>query len=206
MTMQNHDHPSEERLAALAGGDAEATEDRALRVHVEGCAPCTSLLRQLSGLRAAMAELPDVVPTRRLQLVPPVHAPAAPAGWRAALRRLAAPAMTLGAGLAILGAVGLGGMAVSTGTGGAAAPALSEDGNDDRGVTEGASMQPNGYGDQSAAPGDASVPPADESSQPPFGALTDTSTPLPWLVLVLGGAVLLVTGLVLRFSISPRAG
>ncbi len=206
MTMQNHDHPPEERLAALAGGDPEATDDRALQMHVGACAHCTGLLRQLSNLHAAMAELPDLVPSRQLQLVPPVTTPDAAGGWRATFRRLAGPAMALGAGLAIVGAVGLGGIGASAGAGGAAAPALSEDGNDDRGFTEGASMQPNDYGPQPAASEAASPPPADASRQPPIASLIDTSTPLPWLVLVVAGAGLLGVGLALRFSITPRAG
>ncbi len=206
MTMQNHDHPSEERVAALAGGDPEATEGRALRQHVEGCAHCSDLLRQLSSLHAVLAELPDLVPSRRLQLVPSVPAPDPDGGWRATIRRLAGPAMALGAGLSIVGAVGLGGMGAGAGAGGDAAPALSEDGNAGRGVTEGASMQPNDYGPHPAASEAASAPPADESGQPSIAALIDTSTPLPWIVLMLAGAGLLVGGLALRFSISPRAG
>ena len=206
MTMQNHDHSSEERLAALAGGDPDATADLDLLAHVQACATCADLLQQLSRLRAVMAELPDLPPSRRLQLIPPVPAPETAAGWRAALRRVAAPVMTVGAGLAIVGAICLGGMAATAGAGGAAAPALSEDGNVDRGASEGASMQPTDYGPQPATSGDASAPPSDESGQPPVAALIDTSTPLPWLILVLGGAGLVVAGLVLRFSVSPRAG
>jgi len=208
MTMQNHDHPPEERLAALAGGDPEATGDRALRSHVEGCDRCHDLLAQHGALRAALAELPDLVPSRPLQLVPPVPARPARSGWLTTLRGIAAPVMALGAGLAIIGAVGLGGMAAGGATGGAAPYSAMEDGNSDRGTTEGASNQPGAYGPGSVTPTAAASQQEarDQSNEPPLGDLTDTSTPLPWLVLVIGGAGLVVIGLVLRFSIQARAG
>ena len=103
-------HPDDERLAALAGDDPQATGDAGLAEHIAGCERCAGLVDELRFLRASLAELPDLRPTRSIQLLPPV--PAAPSsdggavGW---LRRLAAPTMVAGAGLALVGAVGLGG-------------------------------------------------------------------------------------------------
>ena len=85
MTMQHRIHPDDERLAALAGGDPEVASDAALRAHVDSCDRCTDVVRELGSLRTALAELPDLVPSRPLQLLPPVAEP------RAAFpRRLAA--------------------------------------------------------------------------------------------------------------------
>lgn len=208
MTMQNSNHPPDERLAALAGGDREATRDQRLRAHVDTCDRCARLVAEVQALTVALAELPDVAPPRQLQLVPP--APAAPErrGWLATLRGIAAPVMVAGAGLAMVGAVGLGGLAVG-GTAGSGA-ALFED-SAGRAAPEGESAAPNDYAPEAspAAASSAAASPAkqaDQSAQPAFGRLTDTSTPLPWLILLGGGGVLLVAGLVLRFAINPRAG
>lgn len=208
MTMQNSNHPPDERLAALAGGDREAAGDQGLRRHVETCDRCAGLVAEIQHLTAALAELPDVAPPRRLQLVPPVPAATERRGWLGALRRIAAPVMVAGAGLAIVGGVGLGGLAAGGAVGGGAA--LFED-TAGRAAGEGASAAPNDYAPEAspAAASSAAASPkeqADQSTQPAFGRLTDTSTPLPWLILLGGGGVLLVAGLVLRFAINPRAG
>ncbi len=122
MTMQNQIHPEEERLSALAGGDPEATGDVALRAHIETCDRCTTLVRELGELRVALAQLPDLAPSRPLQLIPPVPEPVpAGGGW---LRRLAAPAMAAGAAMVVIGAVGFGATALSRmGAASGAAPA-----------------------------------------------------------------------------------
>ena len=88
--MQHPTHPDDERLAALAGGDPEVASDAALRAHVDSCDRCADIVRELGSLRTALAELPDLVPSRPLQLLPPVAEPRAAArgGW---LRRLAGP-------------------------------------------------------------------------------------------------------------------
>jgi hypothetical protein len=216
MTMQHHDHPQDERLAALAGNDPEAVADRALTEHVHGCARCGQLLGELQSLRAVLADLPDLAPSRRLQLLPPVPAPAPRAGWLGRLRGFAAPVMVAGAGLALVGAVGLGGFAVSSAglTGGAAAPeALS--GGQDRNTDSGdQSSAPAAYGGESPTVASAS-PEATATPQPVTNdeaggqqrfLLTDTSTPAPWLALIVGGGILLGGGLVLRYSVQPRAG
>ncbi len=110
MTMQHQIHPDDERLAALAGGDPEVVSDAALRAHVDSCDQCAETVRELGSLRAALAELPDLVPSRPLQLLPPVAEPRATAraGW---LRRLAGPAMAAGLVLVVVGAIGSSGSA-----------------------------------------------------------------------------------------------
>jgi len=111
MTMHSDRHPDDLRLSALAAGDADAAADRALTGHVAACDRCGPLVRELMLLRGALAAMPDLVPSRPLRLIPPVEDRAAdraaPLGW---LRRLAAPAMALGAGLVLIGAVGASGV------------------------------------------------------------------------------------------------
>jgi hypothetical protein len=123
MTMQHPTHPDDERLAALAGGDPEVTSDAAVRAHVDSCDRCTDLVRDLASLRTALGELPDLVPTRPLQLLPPVPEPQAAArgGW---LRRLAGPAMAAGFVLVVVGAVGSSGLSLNMGASAGAAPSL----------------------------------------------------------------------------------
>jgi hypothetical protein len=106
MTMHDTRHPDDERLAALAGADDEAQADTALHSHVDACERCSSLLTELTTLRAALAELPDLAPSRPIQLVPPVEEPvgAGSIGWA---RRLFAPVFAVGASLVLVGAVGL---------------------------------------------------------------------------------------------------
>ena len=109
MTMQNASHPDDERLAAYAGGDPDALTDPSLSAHVAACDRCGPMVDELAGLRTALAELPDLAPSRPLRLIPPVPAASAPRptplGW---LRRLAGPARATGAGLVLIGAIGVG--------------------------------------------------------------------------------------------------
>ncbi len=106
MTMQSQTHPNDERLAALAGADPDATGDSALSGHVSSCDRCSGVVDDLRGLRAALAELPDLMPSRPLRLIPPAPSTADRAGgW---VRRVIAPVMTAGAALALVGLVGTG--------------------------------------------------------------------------------------------------
>jgi len=111
MTMPNASHPDDERLAAYAGGDADATTDRALAAHISSCDRCAPIVDELTLLRGALAALPDLAPSRPLRLIPPVPVAvprrAGPLSW---LHRLAAPAMAAGAGLVLVGSVGLSGL------------------------------------------------------------------------------------------------
>lgn len=114
MTMPNDSHPRAERLAAYADRETDALRDRTLTEHLAGCARCRLVLDDLASLRSALADLPDIRPSRPLRLIPPVPAPApggvARAGW---LRRLTAPVFAVGTGLVLVGAVGASG-ALST--------------------------------------------------------------------------------------------
>ena len=102
-----HPHPDDERLAAYAGADPEALADASLASHLTSCDRCRPLVDELSLLRGALAELPDLAPSRPLRLIPPVPAPAL-SGSGSWLRRLTAPAMAAGAALILVGAVGIG--------------------------------------------------------------------------------------------------
>jgi hypothetical protein len=108
MTMPNAAaHPDPERLAALAGDDADARADSSLVAHVAACETCGRQVDELASLRVALASLPDLAPSRPLQLLPPVAEPAAAAsGWRAAFRRAFAPVAVAGLALLIVGGVG----------------------------------------------------------------------------------------------------
>src|SRR6186997_1814134 len=112
-------HPDEERLSALASHDTDATADRSLIDHVATCVRCTDLVAELGALRASLAELPDLAPSRSLQLVPTLDrgsaSPDTIGGWA---RRLFAPLIVAGSTLAFIGLVGtalpaFGGMASS---------------------------------------------------------------------------------------------
>ena len=106
-------HPDDERLSALASRDADATADAGLTNHVASCIRCTELVDELGALRVALADLPDLKPSRPLQLVPPVeadHAVDRLGGWA---RRFFAPVLVSGAALVLVGVVGTAGPAFS---------------------------------------------------------------------------------------------
>jgi hypothetical protein len=106
MSMTTRAHPDPERLAALAGADRDALSDRELIAHVAECAACDGQVRDLRVLRAALAELPDLVPSRPLRLLPPVSKPTQSAGWRIGLRHAFAPLVVAGMVLLLVGGVG----------------------------------------------------------------------------------------------------
>ncbi len=106
--MLNQNHPDDERLSALAAHDSDATDDAALTAHVASCDRCTELMSELGLLRAALADLPDLVPSRPLQLLPPVGSTEPSTadrigGW---VRRFFAPVVASGAALALVGVIG----------------------------------------------------------------------------------------------------
>ena len=225
MTMQHQIHPDDERLAALAGADPDVAADAELRRHVSACTQCRDLVDELATLRSALAELPDLVPSRRLQLLPPVAEPrAARGGW---MRRLAAPIMAGGFGLVLVGAIGTSGAF----NGGQAAGG----GQNLEGAMELDTASPLGAAGQESSPqtrstdGDSFVAPGtagssddlqsgasdNESSEvaPPVtgsntgrGLFSNTDPRLPWLVVIGLGVGVLLAGLYLRFSAQPRAG
>lgn len=233
MIMQSLPHPDDERLAAYAGRDPDALADVSLVAHLTACDRCQPLVDELSLLRGALAELPDLAPTRPLRLIPPVTAPAARGGsW---LRRLTAPAMAVGAGLVLVGAVGFGASgAFGDFLGGAASGVfqnagdnLEAAGESDRQVTASDSAYV-------PVPGNDGTPLATSegsrgidiggSSEPPAARPSPESSPMsaaenpddaqhlagsrsleqPWLTLLIAGAAIFVIATALRFSISPR--
>lgn len=125
--MQTTNHPDDERLAALAGADPDATGDFALSEHVNACQRCAALVDDLRGLRAALSELPDpdLALPRPLRLLPPVPEPRPTLADRvgAVVRGAFAPVLTAGAALALVGAVGTTGFAEALLPGGASGPA-----------------------------------------------------------------------------------
>lgn len=202
--MQHPIHPDDERLAALAGNDPDATADAGLVQHVGGCARCGAVVADVRLLRSALAELPDLRPSRPLQLVPPVTAsPEASGGAFGWLRRLTAPAMAAGAGLALVGAIGFGGAALGgMAASGAAAPNMDAEGRNGE-APETASTAP-GYVDSSSQP--APTDAEDDGDETAPLVVVDFSTPGAWLVVIGTGLALLVAGVVLRFTVQPRAG
>jgi len=229
MTMQHQIHPDDERLAALAGTDPDAVADAELRAHVTSCARCRDFVDEIATLRTALAELPDLVPSRPLQLLPPVAEPrVAGAGW---MRRLAAPIMAGGFGLVLVGAIGTSG--VLDGASAGAAPTMEGAMERENGTPLGAAGQSSADMESdprsrasirtyAAAPETvgtddtdhqglrsdelpAEVAPLPNPGSNP-GLLSTSDARMPWLVLIGLGVGLLLAGLYLRFSTQPRAG
>jgi hypothetical protein len=227
MTMPNAAHPDPERLSALAGNDADARADSALVAHVTSCDACDRQVRELGSLRMALAEMPDLAPSRPLQYVPPVAA-SAPSGWRVAVRRAFAPMAVAGMALLLVGGIGATGV-----LGPADAQQLLPLFSAARPATEGA-QDSNGDGGAPVAP-TATNPPdrgvnslgpsplgeaaggenggVDEQPEPPAeepavqGGDTDEGSPVTsgWVVVAALGAGLLVLAVVLRAAAPSRA-
>ena len=162
-------HPNDERLSALASRETDATANATLTAHVSSCRRCTDLVTELGALRAALADLPDLAPSRPLRLLPPVEAAPAGAadrlgGWA---RRFFAPVLASGAALALVGTIGtaapsLSGMAQSGAAASAPAHALEAP------VGETAASAAAGGAPEAAA---SNVPHEAAASDPPaFGA------------------------------------
>ncbi|HEX2765429.1 MAG TPA: hypothetical protein VHR55_02120 [Candidatus Limnocylindria bacterium] len=214
-------HPDDERLAALASADADATADAELTSHVASCARCAETVTELGALRAALADLPDLRPHRPLRLLTDAtdaaDAPAPGGADRLArwVRRVFAPVVTAGAALAMVGLVGTTAPLLGAGAGGAApafqdaaqesaggadaggegvaAPAASE--TDERNGEEGEVMNLNTFDDrqvEAGRDGDAlTTLPAERS---------------PWPMVLFSGVALVVFALLLRWIVVPRAG
>jgi hypothetical protein len=226
MTMPNAAHPDPERLSALAGDDADARADSALVAHVASCDACDRQVRELGSLRMALAEMPDLAPSRPLQYVPPVAAPA-PFGWRVAFRRAFAPMAVAGMALLLVGGIGATGVLGpadaqqlllfsaarpagesaedSNGDGGApAAPTATNP--PDRGVN---SLGPSPLG-EAAGGQDGSVDPepgAPAEEPAVQGGDSDEGSPVTsgWVVVAALGLGLLVLAVVLRVAAPSRA-
>lgn len=226
--MTPNQHPHDERLAALAGGDRDAVDDAVLRSHVADCARCRQVGEELAALRVALAQLPDLAPPRGFRAwdprsaVPPVAAARSSVGARFAetMRRVLAPAMLAGASLAIVGAVGLSGFLEGTqGAGGAAGgaqEAVPGAGDFSSEPQRAAGEQPEdgaegeGSGFEAASPGAAALgtPGEERTLAADDQELAYAGEPSPdrrlWAIMLSGGAVLLVVGFLLRRSLRPR--
>jgi hypothetical protein len=106
--MMNTNHPDDELLAAFAGADAEATGDPVVSRHLASCDRCAATVAELRSLAMALGELPDLAPHRPLRFLPPVGEPRPSFADRlgGVVRGIFAPALTAGAALALIGAVG----------------------------------------------------------------------------------------------------
>ena len=222
--MLNSTHPDDERLSALASGDDDATTDAALSSHVLACDRCTGLVDELGALRASLAELPDLEPSRPLRLLPPVAEPAAEAGIGTWVRRLFAPALTAGAALAMVGLIGTASPALQgMASGGGDSAEVTGAGDDYSAQSEldaAGSEAPAGAPDEAAA--SAAIQEfgetdgrtaAEEASAAPFVAEDNASraTELPaerspWPMVLFTGVALMIGAALLRWILVPRAG
>ena len=223
--MLNSTHPDDERLSALASGDDDATTDAALSSHLTTCDRCTGLVDELGALRASLAELPDLEPSRPLRLLPPAAEPSTDAGMGAWVRRLFAPALTAGAALAIVGLIGtaspaLQGMASGGGDSfQEAGTGADRDYATESGADAGASEAPAAAPDEANASagiqefGETERTAAEEASAAPFVAEDNASrvTELPaerspWPMVLFTGVALMMGAALLRWILVPRAG
>lgn len=223
MTMQNAPHPDDERLSAYAGGDSGELADSSLLAHVAACDRCRPLVDELFLLRGALAELPDLAPSRPLRLIPPVWdaTPATtPGSW---LRRLTAQAMVAGIGLVLVGAVGIGASGAADLLGKAAGfGAVSQATASDREVgpvagADSPSVAPTDMRGSGGPPSSVELqtmgsgtpatprPTAEDNGRTDYES-SNSSPDQPWLTLLIAGVGLFGISTALRFSLSPRAG
>jgi len=161
--MQQSSHPDDERLAALAASEPDALADSPLVTHVSGCPRCAPIVDDLRTLQATLAELPDIQPSRPLQFLPAVPAPADRGSrWVGLLRGITGPAMAVAILLVVVGGFGT---AFSNGVGfgsAGAAPAVASSGNVD-----------------ARSLGGASAPATSESGKGLSGQPARTGSPVP---------------------------
>jgi anti-sigma factor RsiW len=225
MTMMSAAHPDPERLAALAGQDADAVSDRALTEHVHACAECATQVRELSTLRAALAELPDLIPSRPMQLVPPVADLPVASGWRTVFRRAFAPVAVAGMVLLLVGGVGATGalgpadaqrmffMPFQAATGGEpaeqpitgeAAPGVTS--TDGEGLVPAASIPADNAGSGSGEDDPGTSRGEEEPGTPAAEHDLDAGTSVSgWLILAVAGLALLILAFVLRIAAPTRS-
>ncbi len=210
--MQNTPHPDDELLSAFAGADRDTVADRALTDHLATCERCQGIVDELALLRSALSELPDLTPSRPLQLLPPVPEPVqrGASGW---LRRLVAPVVATGAGLLLVGAVGTAGLLGQVSLFGAAGAAPDREIT----ATDNAYVpadNPDAFSPDTSPGALAAGSPAqssgERSNDDTTGKSTDGGTDAipagPWTVLLIAGSGLVIGGLLLRYSVQPRAG
>ncbi|HEY6608618.1 MAG TPA: hypothetical protein VI277_05420 [Candidatus Limnocylindria bacterium] len=203
-------HPDEKRLSALASRDDDATTDAALVSHVTSCIRCTGLIDELGALRASLADLPDIAPHRPLRLLPEVEAtqPDRLGTW---VKRAFGPLMAAGAAIALVGMVGtvapsFSGLAASAGS--EVRDTASADLGAER-VSERPEFAAGGLTSDAARPatqngeGDGGVTngPTDEAA-----LLASDEERSPWPMVLFTGVALLISALLLRWILAPRAG
>jgi hypothetical protein len=225
-------HPDDERLSALASGDTDASADASLTGHVSSCIRCTDLVNELGALRASLAELPDVPPSRPLRLLPAVEAQTSridrAGGWA---RRFFAPVLTAGAALALVGLVGTAAPAfrvqevfqdVGSELSAQASMAVEAPAADGGGAEAGApaASTEEATGGEALSAGDASSPaesnvertlsaPGETPDDADDGATARAPAPAersPWPMVLFTGVALMVAAALLRWILAPRAG
>ncbi len=224
--MFNQNHPDDERLSALASDDVDATTDTGLTAHVSSCGRCIQLVNELGVLRVALGDLPDLRPSRPLQLLPPVEADRGVdrlGGWA---RRFFAPVLAAGAALALVGTVGttapvLDRMASGGADGGGDSAAIQEfaepaaSAPSEEPATLDAGAEPFGSdSDVAASPltGQKSPEardegaPADQENAGSEASRLSTPERSPWPMVLFTGVALMVAAAGLRWILVPRAG
>ena len=202
-------HPDDERLAALAGADPEVARDDSLRAHVAGCDRCRSLVEELTRLRAALAELPDLAPPARLRAfrIPEETLPRPSFGGRFTqiLRRAMAPAMLAGASIAIVGAVGVSGILGPAGDLAVGMPAAAPAGDAAGGAAEVRATGDESADQEESPPVAYATAPVEDGADPAGSSPVDSTSADPrtiWLALVVGGGILFAAALVLRLLLA----
>ncbi len=229
--MLNTNHPHDERLSALAAHDPDET-DPAVAAHVASCDRCASVVSELGALRMALSELPDLAPSRPLQLIPAVERGRADdraSGWA---RRFFAPLLAGGAAIALVGAVGTASPALDGATGGAdsaaSVAATRENFAAEPGASAAGAPAAEGALDEfgGRALGSDEESPESNSAEPRAavgqgtqgdgsGAVTDSTSQLqasapgersPWPMVLFTGVAVMIGALLMRWVLVPRAG
>ncbi|MGI8999819.1 MAG: hypothetical protein ACR2GO_08950 [Candidatus Limnocylindria bacterium] len=224
--MLNQNHPDDEHLSALASHETDATADATLTTHVSSCDRCTELVSELRALRTALADLPDVQPSRPLRLLPPVEAQASGVdrlgGWA---RRFFAPVLAAGAAVAMVGVVGTAAPALNqmdsgpqddsaaaeefsipgASAAGREPTTLDTAGEADGGAFTGASEPAPQVVERSESAVDegASISGGDDLEAPEQAVSADRS---PWPMVLFAGVALMIAALLMRWILVPRAG
>jgi len=230
--MLNQNHPIDERLSALASHDIDATADATLTAHVVSCDRCTELVHDLSALRVVLADLPDLRPSRPLQLLPPVeadHATDRLGGWA---RRFFGPVLAAGAALTLVGTIGTtapvldqmtsgpdAGAAASAGLQELAQPEASKASEAAAGGEPRAADATSGSFEAAGGEGDMASPLAFDESAPSTGEerttvsggedmepLAQSSDRSPWPMVLFAGIALIIAAALMRWILAPRSG
>jgi hypothetical protein len=206
-------HPGDERLSALASQESDAVADRPLNDHVSSCNRCATVVDELGALRANLANLPDLAPSRPLRLVPEVTGGADRLG--SYVRKVFGPVMAAGAALALVGMVGTAAPSFQAATGAgdseAAASAAAYDqqpasqrvaaGAEGGHLFSAPDSEIDGFVDSGGEPAEAANEP--DGSEEVTQLTAERS---PWPMVLFTGIAVLVAGALLRWILVPRAG